>query len=212
MLNRQNFEIADLASEDEDRISLCGILVSPTGTAVTDGRMAMAVSSVEDNAPSLFANFEGVEVAESFTPFILDKESALRISKAIPKGDSEVPEAKYAVIDAESENGDTAVISVNDIFRQDIMRVKKISGNFPDIDRVMPDPEKASFTIAFNPDLLADVLKTVARFCKNAASTSITMRVFSEREGIRIDAASLTQTLRAVVMPLRIDANEEKKA
>ena len=44
MLNRNNFDIAELAPNDEDSPPiLCGIQVSPGATAVTNGHMAVMV-------------------------------------------------------------------------------------------------------------------------------------------------------------------------
>jgi hypothetical protein len=209
MFNRHNFEIAELAPQEEGRLVFCGIYVTPAGTCETDGHQAVIVSDQNTEQPNLFGDIEGVVPAEHFTPFILDRESALKISKAIPKKASN-DAAKYAVVDATSENNENAMVSVNDVFRQEILRARKISGTFPDLSRVMPAPEKALVTMSVNPELLGNVLKVAQKFCKGHGSPSVTLRFYPAGNPIRIDVQGDGQSFTAVVMPMRADDGEAK--
>lgn len=206
MLNRHNFEIAALAPQDEDRLTLCGVYVTPESTMVTDGRQAVVVSSVEATQPGLFPEMEGVEPADFFSPFILDRESALKVAKAIPK--KALDEARYAIVDATTEGAERAMVSVNDMYRQEVLRAKKIPGTFPDVSKVFKDPEKAKYVMAIDPHLLVEVLKAVQKFCKGHDTGSITLRYFGTGDALRIDAEGIGQTFAAVVMPLKSELSK----
>lgn len=202
MLNKHNFQIAELAPQDEERLILCGIRVTPEGTSVCDGHMAMTVSSFENVQPSLFEEMEGVIPAEHFSPFVLDRESALRIAKAIPKKASDA-DAVYPIVDATTENNDRAMVSINDIFRQEIIRARKIEGNFPDVSKVIPDRDRARFRMRLSPDLLLACLKVAQRFCAANETLSVELSIFDTGDPLRIDAVALGQTLTAVIMPMK---------
>lgn len=207
VLNRHNFEIAELASTDEDRLIFCGINVTPEGTQVTDGHLAVMVSSLDRQQASLFGEMEGIEPADCFTPFVLDRESALKIARAIPKK-SEEP--IYPIIDATSEDNDRAMISVNDLLRQEIVRARKIEGKFPAVEKLCPDKDAARHLILMSPDLLLAAMKTISKFCKGHELHSIELRVFGPGKGLRIDATGLGQSLTAVIMPQRSDVGAEE--
>lgn len=207
MLNRHNFEIAELAPNDEARLHLCGILVSPGATSETDGHQAVIVTAVDEVQPNLFSDAEEVIPAEYFTPFILDRESALKIAKAIPKKTENV-EAMYAVVDATTENSDRAMVSINDTFHQEIHRAQKINGKFPDLMKAVPDKDTAKYVMRINPDILTSVLKCVQKFCSGRDVGSIELRMFGAGQPLRIDADGMGQILTAVVMPQRFDGEE----
>lgn len=201
-LNRHNFEIAELAPDDPARLTFCGILVAPDGTSETDGTQAIIVSASEQTQPNLFANAEDISPADHFTPFILDRESALKIAKAIPKK-TENLEATFAVVDATTENSQRAMVSINDIYRQEILRATKIEGKFPEILRVIPSLDQAHIVLMMDPDILVSVLKAVQKFCKGHETASVTLSLFGTGQPLRIDAKGMGQSMVAVVMPQR---------
>lgn len=207
MLNRYNFEIAALCSKDEDALPMFrGINVSPTGTMVTDGHMAVTVSAVTESQPGLFEAMEGIEPAVFFSPFILDMESALRIAKSLPKK-IEDSALLPPIVDATTEDSNRSMVSINDSGRQEILRSRKIEGTYPDIASVMPKPEDAAMTILLSPAILTTVLKAVEKFCNAHDVYSVELRVFGPDQAIRIDAESRCsdQRLTAIVMPRRSD-------
>jgi len=189
---------------------LCGVYVTPEGTYETDGHQAVMVTAVEQQQALLFDEESGVEIADFFTPFILDRESALKVAKAIPKKTENV-EATYAVVDATTENNERAMISVNDIYRQEVLRARKIEGNYPDIAKVIPDADTAKFTLRMNPVLLLGVLKSLQKFCAGHECRSVEVRLFGAGKPIRIDADGLTQKMTAIVMPMRADEEESER-
>jgi hypothetical protein len=209
MLNKHNFEIAELAPQDEDRLTLCGIYVTPNGTHETDGHQAVMVTDVTTDQPNLFAEFEDVTPADTFTPFILDRESALKIAKAIPKKSSS-PAGAYAVVDGLSEGSDKAQVSVNDIFRQEVLRAKKIEGQFPDVLRVFPDKDAATLEIWFNIDRLIALLRTLKKFADGHERESVVARFYGQRKVVRFDIEGEGQNIAAALMPMRADGEQEQ--
>ena len=195
MLNKFNFSIAALI--DGDAIGpIAGILVSPDSTVETDGHQIVMVSAPEAQ-PSLFPADDGISEADDFTPFVLDKESALKLAKVMPKP-KEGNAREMAVIDISTETDGTATLAVNDDERRTIVKSEKIVGVFPDVVRIIPDTSGARFEISFNSDILVPVLKAFQGFLG-----TLTMRLYAALRGVRIDAEADGQKMTAVVMPLR---------
>lgn len=200
VLNRWNFEIARLAPNDEGSAHLAGIRVGPGGTAVTDGRCAILVTAAEQLQGQLFGPGEGITAVEEFSPFMLDRESALKIAAALPRKTKDDEQPVLPVVDQSTETTDRAMISVNDAFRQEVLRAPKM-GSFPAIESMLPEREKAKFSLLFNPDLLLDVLKAVRTFCAGRETYSIELSFFGSGKPMRIDADGHGQFLTAIVMP-----------
>jgi hypothetical protein len=209
MLNKCNFQIASLAPEGEGVPAiLSGILVSPESTMVTDGGLGVMVSSVTSPQNLLF-EAEGVEVADFFTEFVLDKESALKVAKAIPKPkkDGETT-AKFAVVDATSENNDRAMVSVNDLNRQEILRANKIKGDFPKLIKAIPPKSKAKFTVHLDPHRLLAMATAVAKFCSAHASPTVSIGYYGPGQVLRFDVSAIQQDFTGVFAPQRADEAE----
>lgn len=196
MLNRFNFSIAKLI--DAESIGpISGLLVSPTSTIETDGHQLIVVTAPESQ-PSLFPADDGISDAEEFTPFILDRDSALKLAKVIPNPKEGAPR-ELAVIDISTENDGTATLAVNDDERRTIVKSEKIAGEYPDTVKLIPAVDDARFEVQFNSDILVPVLRAFQQF-----SATMTIRMFAANRGIRIDAEGDGQTMTAVVMPLKI--------
>ena len=204
MLNKFNFSIASLLDGDAAG-PIAGLLVSPHSTTETDGRQLVIVTAPEAQ-PSLFPADDGIMEAEEFTPFILDKASALKLATVMPKP-KEGDTREMAVIDVSTETDGTATLAINDDERRVIVKSEKIAGDFPNVGKLIPDIDRARFEISFNSDLLVPVLKAFQAF-----SMSMTIRMFDSTGGMRIDAERDGQTMTAVVMPMRIVENVGKEA
>ena len=85
MLNKHNFAIAKLApKESTTRYTLAGIQVTPDGTAVTDGHMAVTVSATPTMAQE-FPFVNGAVPVMIFLPFIMRRADAGDVVKQAPK-------------------------------------------------------------------------------------------------------------------------------
>jgi len=206
MFTKYNFAIGGLLPSDPDALPpfAAGVLIAPDRTAETDGHQIVIVTSPESQ-PTLFPNPEGMEDAENFTPFLMDRESALSIAKVMPKRDPDAPENSMAMLDVSTEaESDSTLAVIGDIRRQILKSIKRDASKFPNIDAVVPRIEDARFEIRFNADILVPVLRLFQKFAGDGASMStITMRLYEAHAGVRIDADGPEQKMIAVVMPLR---------
>jgi hypothetical protein len=206
VLNKNNFEIAKLLSDADDAQSVHRSLrVEPKATVATDGRLLVKVTAPEV-AATLFTPIEGIDAAEWFTPFLIDRETALKIGKAIPKNG--LPNTQFAAVDCSTEINGKATIAVNELVRQDVITSEKVDGNYPDYERFLPDPDKAKMLVSFDPELLAQLMTVVQAFCKAQGAQQIVLRIYGAQQGMRIDAAGNGQQMTAVIMPMRFTESE----
>ena len=211
MLNRSNFLIAALCAEPGDgkAMPLEGIYVTPEGTTACDGFIAATVSAFESDQASLFDEAEDVEPADFFTGFILPADVALKVAKAIPKKTMDEA-AKYAVVDCTTEGSERAMLSVNQALRQDILRARKIEGQYPNAAKLIPSARSAKFTATLNGESLAALTKAVAAFC-NAHNTDLVELTFhGEGKPLRIEAKGNGQNLVAIIMPGKASERESE--
>ena len=202
MLNKINFQIASLLPSDTSDLptKIAGLWVGPGCTVETDGHQLVMVTAPEVQR-TLFDPPDGIDPAEEWTPFLLDRTSAMTLAKIMPKPDADNPGVDIAVIDASTENGETAMLAVDERVRQEIIKAKKMSAEeFPDVARVIPPADSARFTIALNPDVLVPVMKLFQSFC---GQPTVTIRLYDAAKGVRIDAECDGQVMTAVVMPQR---------
>ena len=200
MLNRNNFAIACLASKEESRYALNGILVEPGCTTVTDGHILLFATG-DNTELADFPVIDGFEPTQDFQPFVLESKTALEVGKAIPKRQVR-PVLEHAVI---SRTNGTARIAVTDLEspRTFVAPPAEVGKEFPDFRRVIPDPREAEATISFNPLLMASLLKQMATFCESNLPR-VTLRIYSADEAMRIDAENRETGQKAIgaIMPM----------
>jgi hypothetical protein len=226
MLNKHNLEIAELASKDESRFTLNAIYVTPEATVETDGHQLVMVTTPDIDAES-FPATPGVTPTKKFKPFLLDAETALKIAKAIPRkttlpvlacvaigseSDKEPPKAAKG----EDQQPGTAVLAVNNLESPQVFQPKKMKGNFPDYERVIPKPGSEFFQVGFDLNILVPVLERFQKFLKPDRNIKppapVSFQFQQPTEGssgainhnaLRLDAENDGQKMTAVVMPLR---------
>jgi DNA polymerase III sliding clamp (beta) subunit (PCNA family) len=202
MLTRDQLAIVKLAAEeDENIVSINGLLVTPGRTVATDGVILAMVSG--HTAPAeQFPNFPGFEAADTFPAFILKRSDAISIAKAIPKGDSIWPIRHAAV-----NRLNTSEIAVNDLSTKQTFLFEPISGQFPKYDTVIPKKEEAAFVIRFDAKKLGEMMMLIA--ASSPVIAPVELRFYADREdgipaGMRIDAVTREeQEWVGVLMPLR---------
>ena len=176
------------------------LYVGPTETVVVTGH-ALIRGSAPEMQPMLFPQTYGIKPSNDFTPFLIDKDTALKIAKAIPrKGE---PETLLAAVDCSTETEDDAKFAVNELVRQDVITSRKLDAKYPDYSKHIPEGN-GRFLIAFNPDLLAEIATVINNFCANRGAAQVTIRLYGPESGIRFDAEGDGQHLTAIVMPQRI--------
>lgn len=202
MFNKNNFEVAKLLSVDDDVPTSHRVLrITPEGTQATDGHLLVKVSAPKTQQPMLFPPMTGIEAAEWFTPFCIDRETALRIAKSIPtKGE---PETRMVAVDTNTEVNGDAIMAWNELLRESIVRSKKIEHEYPQLDRVIPEKDRAKITVCVNPYLLAALASAFERFAKTQGALQVVIRLYGPDKGIRFDAEGDGQEITAVLMPMR---------
>lgn len=217
MLNRHNLAIAALASKEESRFTLNALHVTPDYTAETDGhqlvkvtRPKLAVSS------SSFPEIPGQPLAtDDFKPFLLPAADARELAKSLPKK-STIPILQCAAIaQVEEPIGDgeetklRTTVMTTDLSSAKFVR-PDMPGNFPDIDRVIPNPNKATFAICLDAAILKNLMAQVESFVTAQAAhgkrAPVRFYFQDDKAAIRFDCeGGDDQHMTGVLMPMRAD-------
>lgn len=208
MFNRNNFEIAKLLPSDTDDIQIQGLYLTPEATYMAAYGFVVRVTTPEVE-PGLFPVTEGIEPADYFSPFMIDRDTALQVAKNIPKkGD---PSDLIVAVDCSTEADSRATLACSQFIRDSVTRSRKLGGiepKFPDIEKIITPVDAAQFTIAFSVDFLHALLAQFAAFCKYHDSGEIVLRFTGPRNMVRMDSKGVGQTMTAVLMPRRMVETE----
>jgi len=201
MLNRNNLNIAKLASKADSKYTLAGILVTPTHTVVTDGHTLMAISNPAF-LPEEFPKVGDLQATADFEPFILPAETALNIAKVMPKKEK-IPILNSVAI-GEVKRGESgeqlSALFTTDLETSNRYDVHCINSQFPRWQVVIPEPEKASLTLTVNAKYLIGLLQQFV----TAGSPAVTVRLYTAETQIRLDGVSTQgQHITGVLMPMR---------
>ncbi len=213
MLNKHNLNIAALASKEASRFSLAGIHVSKERTAVTDGHVLMTVTRPTCAAATFPTPPGAPEATDEHKPFIMPTADALAIAKQLPKKSS-IPVILNAAICVESPADSSRVVRIltTDLERSQTNNVRPVDGNFPDIQRVMPDASKSKFRICLDVTKLISVLQQFDKFANEAGPNHKPVRLYftDNQHAVRIDAdGGDGQHMTGVVMPFRCEVWNE---
>ena len=208
MLNKNNFEIARLCPKPDEftNYELSGIRVTPGGTETTDGHALLKVSGEGDQ--------------EKFAPFGLPAQVALKIAKALPS-DSEIPTQDQAKIERIPDSNAVRISVTNQDADLDVYCARPMGGQFPDLNKVIPDVAEAAVEVLLDLDILIPLLQQVRGFHGNRnrrdkrwVPRRATFRFYNRKGSVnrepsyqpqRIDAKNdLGQELTAVIMPCRV--------
>jgi hypothetical protein len=158
MLNKHNLNLAKLAPTNERRLA-AGIRVTPSITAVTDGSLLATVTTA-DMKPADTPEIPGFSGASlEFTPFTLDKDTALKVAKALPRR-CHIPILNFAFVGKSEDNGH-AELAVTDLDSPQVFRPKKVDhpSSYPDWEKVIPLPEHSTGKMVVNADALIALLQ-----------------------------------------------------
>lgn len=198
LLNKHNLNIAKIVAKEESRYTLNAIQCSPEGTVATDGhRLAhVTLPSMDEANFPVIPNFEPSNGHTG--TFLLPSKAALEISKALPKK-STFPILQHAVVGIATPDSETVSLAVTDSQSPKVFTERKVSGQYPNWQMVVPKPEEAKLTIDFNPQYLMDAAKLAMEFGADTvtlrlrdASNSITMECKNDKTG---------QEMTQVIMP-----------
>ena len=194
-MNKNNFAIAELCPEDDDREYFSqGVRVTPTETIATDGHALLRV--------------RGIGEPEDFEPFVLPRRAALVIAEALPGHD-------HATIE-HTEASTKAKISITNETADEVgYSVPPIKVNYPNTDKAIPNVDGAAVEMLLDLNILIPLLEQTRQFLhdENTPRSMAHFRFYNDGvltpEGLsqapqRIDAENgQGQELTAVIMPCR---------
>lgn len=216
LLNKQTLLLAALASREESSFTLAAILVTPKECVVTDGHQLTRISLPQDISPDAFPAIAGTGAPSNgdTEPFLLSTRHALEILKALPTKSS-IPALERALVTI-GEDGKPQIVT-RDLTSYRVWKPRE-TGQFPDWQRVLPNPDEAQFKMTFNAELLDRVLKQAIQFQKLGGERSAfcELTFYGPDKPMQVDVISGDQQFQSVVMPCcsnaRVRQIEEKQA
>lgn len=147
----------------------------------------------------------GITAMESLWRELGHRPDALAIAKAIPVKSTH-PVLAHAVVYSKSDGA--AFLGVTDLERSQVFQPRKLSGNFPDWQRLMPNQADAKFTIAFNAKYIAELMQQFMGASADPTKAFVTWRFTDNISAVRMDAVvGDAQTMTAILMPVRVDTD-----
>ena len=199
MLNHNNFAIAKLASKDDSRFTLRGILVTENKTVVTDGHMLAVVTGTPEDATE-------TQERAALTSFIMPSADALGVavaSKGGYLGLADIPYSKNKECKINTKTNSSMVLNI-----------QPLEGNYPDYERVIPSMDKYTVRVKLDAVLVAAMIAQLNEFMKNknesknsfvlslapdAVTKEVSGPVILEAEN------AMGQTFKGLIMPMRMD-------
>jgi len=199
LYTRHNFEVAAFCDALGVRPELAGILVTPTGTAATDGYVLLEVSSPStDNTEKDFPAISGHVVKARDDQFIFPKEAARQVLKTIPKKTDSGQGVLQRAAVLETDKGFAGFIAGDPVHIRPTI-AKEIEGTFPEYQQIFPT-KKPKSVISVNAKQLEKLAKFFAGLSKVG---SVSIKTFGAHDPILFEASNEVQTARALLMPLR---------
>ena len=200
LLNKHSLEIAKLAPKEESRYTLSAVNVTDGETMVTNGHYLIRVQHPNvkiENYPNVPGDAEAVECKGLLMP----TKTALELLKSLPKERS-IPILNHAKVGKDAEGNLRAVTT--DLATSKPMTCKPITGQYPNVDAVMPR-EEPRFRIGVSADYLSKLLAIAATYRYN--SSFVELEFWGADRAMRINAhdGETGQHFTAVLMPMRGD-------
>jgi hypothetical protein len=191
-----------VASSVNGRYALASIALTEHGAMSTDGHSLMFTPYPEldpQDAPKI----DGVNPAAPppvAEPFLLSPADAAKAAAMLGRATRSAP-AWTRVVQAEVKD-DSVVLGTTDLQNAQVMRVKGVQGQYPEVGAVIPDYDKAA-TVSINIDQLLRSLKAL----KGATDSEVvTVRVIDDQHAVGFSCKDGTAML---VMPIQVNKPED---
>lgn len=169
MFNKANFAVATI---DDRKYRNCGVQISQEGTTATDGSILVRVGPLVS------------DIDVPFEPFSVDSKTFGDIGRSMNGGSCHV--FAPGKLTCHTKIGE-AHIEADDTKR------------FPNVAAVIPDASRTTFTIGFDPALLAKALLAFGK------TPTVTFSFIDSDSCLRIDGKNAEgQDIMALVMPKRV--------
>jgi hypothetical protein len=196
--------IHDCTGSKKDYRSINNLLIENNKTVVTDGHVLIEMSSCELN-PSDYPEIAGYKPIEITEPLQFSKSSCQSLLKNMPKKTSRSLPILNCIQIAENSTGPVALTT--DLSNTFTIHAEKEPAKYPDYKGIIPKEEDCLIKINFNPALMAKVMNHAEKLSDN-----VTMFVpKSNAEPISFKSIDIenSQTMKAILMPMRGEGNEE---
>ena len=209
LYNRSHLSVRHACSTDETRYNLCGVHFLADGTTeATNGDWLLRAKPHKQDMEEFPATATAGIPAHppELEPFILPRDTVDALVKRLPKKQMALPILSNALLDVARANGNgDACFITTDLETQEMTKGRKIDGEFPNTDKVIPAADKKpTATFGVNLKYLAACYKAVVEF-GGKQHTNVKIEIFGELEPIRLTYSNPdTGELLAVIMPVRL--------
>ena len=205
MLNKHNLKVAEFVSNEKSRYTLDAILVTDKATVATNGHYLVWVSVPTQHKAKDFPVIDHApQVTDEHPPFLLGREDAARILKALPRKQS-IPILECAGVVVK---GTQPIVEVTDLDCPQVFRPRPPEGKFPEWENVMPKEEPVA-QFAVNAAYLAKLAKFAAEV--NSDDT-VVISFWGADKPIRLECADRDseQGMTALLMPVVLEGAKNK--
>lgn len=201
--NKYNFLIAKyFAPTKSARPEITGILITPNKTVATDS-FRLAVITTPEVSPEDIPALPNKRIVKGFNPFILPKETAIEILKAIPKGGL-LPIVENAFLT--QVNKEMVEFTTTDLDKIRSVATRVIEGDYPNYKEVLSEQCKYD-NITLNIAFLIEILQFSKQF---SGKSYVTLRIpRDKKQPVRVNLENdLGQKATLLLMPVRDDDDE----
>lgn len=191
LYNKHNLAVAKIASKSDCRPEISGVFFTKNATVATDSFRLIEISCPSDLSVDDFPSKS--PIMRGFKPFIADSEMLNKIKL----GNTAIPIMSTIGIKHIAE--DRVEFLKPDENFSDSITVRKINGEFPKYEELMPK-KKPVFEISVNSKYLAEVIKILGDLNKTG---EVVMKFYDEDSAILIESKGANQEGRGLVMPIK---------
>jgi DNA polymerase III sliding clamp (beta) subunit (PCNA family) len=199
LINKHNISaVLPAISNEESRYTMRAIHITEQFTEATDGHRAIRVSNPADADPKDFPCVPGF-TPNGFKEGLLSLDAAKQLVKAFPKRCGHMPILNHAAV---TTHDDKLQLAVTDLDNPQVFNPRPITGNFPDVQRVVDDAKAkcTTFEITLGPEYLADMALAAHKF----GATTITLKFADATSAVLMEAENPDhQQWTGVLMPRR---------
>lgn len=202
LINKKHLAVRKVASNDETRFVLNGVLVEETKnngvrTVATNGR---ALAVIETTGDIEAKDFPVLSELDSVTGIkekgIVPNETIDKVRKAIPKK-VKLPILSNALMKIGEEK---VTFATTNLENASIIPSRLIQGDYPNWSQVIPKTEPKA-VVNVDPTLLIDLLSVATEAINKGESVRIELN--GELNPIKITAGSKGTTFTGVLMPMK---------
>jgi DNA polymerase III sliding clamp (beta) subunit (PCNA family) len=196
MYNSINLEALKIASKNEVKPEIAGVLFTKDATIATDAFRLIKISTPKNGNIEEFP--AKIKPLKEFKPFIIPADSLKAFKIAKTKNTRTIPLLENAVITEITPT--TATLTSTDLDTINKKEFYTVDGEYPDWEQIMPTTEPiASFSI--NGEYLAELLTILTKL--DPQTKEVKVKFYGKDMPIKLDCGNEQfQTGMAIIMPI----------